>query len=306
MLKFFVGVAAATLMGASAVMAAAPLTEVVIDDTGVFNESMTATKGGDLIISSSAKGVIYRAKAGAPKATLWIDNSKTGVKSLLGVFADDKSNTLYACSVSPRGEPAQPELAVLKTFDLKTGAPKASYPLPDPAKAVCNDIAVDKAGDAYIAETMGGKVLRLKKGGKALEEWAASPDMRGIDGIAFIDDGSLIANTVTSGRLFRISPKGEIKELTPSLKLRGADGMRSSGGNHVLMAESGGARITEVAIDGDKADLRVVKEDPGVTGMALVGKTVWVNNGKLNFTMDPKMKGQDPGKFATYSVPLGR
>ena len=305
MLKFFVGVTAAALMVAGTASAAAPK-EVVIDDTGVFNESMTATKGGDLIISSSAKGVIYRAKAGAAKATLWIDNSKTGVKSLLGVFADDKAGVLYACSVSPRGEPAQPELSVLKTFDLKTGAPKATYALPDAAKAVCNDIAVDKAGNAYIAETLGGKVLRLKKGATALEEWAASPDMRGIDGLAFLDDGTLVVNTVTSGRMFRISPAAEVKELTPSLKLRGADGMRSSGGNHVLMAESGGARITEVTIDGDKADLRVVKEDPGVTGMALVGKTVWVNNGKLSYTMDPKLKGQDPGQFATYSVPLGR
>ena len=304
MLKFMAGAAAALMLGAPA-MAAAPTATVAIEGQKVFNESMTATKGGDLIIGGSGTGAIYRAKAGAKKATVWIDGSKLGVKSFLGVFAHDASNTLYACSVSPFGGPPEPALNKLMTFDLKTGAPKASYPLPA-GPGLCNDVALNKAGDVFIADTVGAKVLRLKKGAKEIDQFAASKDLAGADGIAFLDNGDLIVNTVTTGRLFKISPAGAITELTPSLKLGGADGMRSSGGNRFLMAESGAARVTEVTVNGDKAELRVVHSDPGVTGVALVGKTVWVNNGKVNYMMDPKLKGQDPGQFSVYSVPLGR
>jgi hypothetical protein len=305
MLKLLAGSAAALMLGAPA-MAAAPTT-VVIDGQKVFNESMTATKGGDLIIGGSGTGAVYRAKAGQAKATVWIDATKYGVKSVLGVFAHDASNTLYVCSVSPFGGPPEPALSKMLTFDLKAGgAPKASYPLPNGGQGLCNDVAVSKAGDAFIADTIGGKVLVLKKGGAAIEEWVASPDLRGADGLAFLDNGDLIVNTVTSGRLFKIAPDKKITELTPSLKLGGPDGMRSSGGNRVLQAESGGARITEITINGDKAEMRVVHSEPGVTGVALVGKTVWVNNGKVNYMMDPKLRGQDPGEFSVHAVPLGR
>jgi len=303
MLKLLVGATAALALGGAA-FAAAPTT-VMIDGQKVFNESMTATKGGDLIIGGSGTGAIYRAKAGAAKATVWIDGTKMGVKSFLGVFAHDASNTLYACSVSPFGGPPEPALNKLLTFNLKTGAPKGSYPMPA-GPALCNDVALNKAGDVFIADTVGAKVLKLKKGGTAIETFAASKDLAGADGIAFLDNGDLIVNTVTTGRLFKINPAGAITELTPSMKLGGADGMRSSGGNRFLMAESGAARITEVTVNGDKAEMRVVHSDPGVTGVALVGKTVWVNNGKVNYMMDPKLKGQDPGQFSVYSVPLGR
>ena len=310
MIKLWLSAALAATALAGAAHAA--VTEVTIEDTGaVFPESMTSTKVGDLILGSSGKGAVYRAKAGSAKATVWLDPAKTGIKSILGVFADDASGTLYVCSVSPQGKPPEPDQSNLHAFNLKTGALKKTYPMPGGAGAVCNDVAVDKKGNAYIAETVGGRVMVLKKGAAAVEEWSKDDRFKGVDGIAFIGgDAKIAINTVTTGRMFTIVRKadgtaGDIVELTPSVKLAAPDGMRGIGGNKVLQAESRAARITEVTIDGDKANVRVVKgEVPSVTSMTLVGKTVWINDSKFNYRQDPALKDKSPEPFTTKSVPL--
>ena len=302
MLKLGAAIAVLTLAASAAMAATAPFTEVIIDGKSVLNESMYAAPNGDLYFGSSGTGDVYRAKKGEAKATLFIEAAKYGYKSGLGVYADYKTNTLYVCSVMPRGvTPAQPELSALKLFDLRSGKLKISYPIG--AGTTCNDVDIDKKGDVYVAETNGGRVLILKKGTKGgLEEFVVDQRIRGIDGLAFIDNGDLIVNTVTSSRMFSIKPDKTITELTPSLKLRGPDGMRSSGGNRVLQAENGAGRITEITINGDKAEMRVVKDGiPGTTGMGLVGDTVWINNGHIVGAKPPP-----EGPWQSLSTPLGR
>jgi len=64
-----------------------------------FAESITATSDGALIFSSFAGGRISRAAPGAAEASEWIKPGSNGLLSVLGVLADEASNTLYACSV---------------------------------------------------------------------------------------------------------------------------------------------------------------------------------------------------------------
>ena len=294
---------------------AADVDVVTIDDNGVYPESVTSTKAGDLIIGSFAKGAVYRSAAGATRATLWLDPKKTGLASVLGVFADERSNTLYVCSIVPpeaRKQPEllRPELSALRTFDLKTGALKANYPMPDPDMALCNDIGVGKDGAAYITDTTGARILRLIKGGTTLEVWAKDDRLAGADGVA-VDKDVLYVNTVTTSRLFRIAighdgSAGPVVELQPSIPLNKPDGMRSLGGNEFLMAESAPVvgRISEVTVNGDKAVLKVLKVDPGVTAMTRVGKKVWVNNAKFSYRTDAALKDKSPEPFTEYAIPL--
>ena len=160
MFKIAATAAVLAIAAAGAAMAAAPLTEVVIDGKNVFNESMHATPDGYLYFGSSGTGSVYRAKPGEAKATLFIDGATVGIKSALGVFADPKSNTLYLCSVMPRGvTPADPTLSQVLTFNLRNGKLKMRYPLtsytgPDGkvSTPTCNDFDVAKNGDVLIAE----------------------------------------------------------------------------------------------------------------------------------------------------------
>jgi hypothetical protein len=295
-------------VGLGAVAHAAPQ-PVIIDDTNVFPESMTATRSGDLIVGSSAKGGVYRAKAGQPKAELWVDPKTSGMIGLLGVFADDKSHTLYVCSAAFGGPPEKAaELSALRTFDLDTGAPKAAYPMPAGDKALCNDIAVARDGSAYVTDTLGGQVLVLRKGASALETWVKDPRLAFVDGIAIGGDGAVYVNTVTTGRMFRIpmgpgGAAGEIVELQPSVKLGGPDGLRSIGGNRFLQAENQIGRISLVTVSGTTATVTPIKEgEPGVTAMALVKGEVWAINAKMAYRRDPALKGKDPNPFTIEPV----
>ena len=73
--------------------------------------------------------------------TPWIAAGPNGLGRVLGVFADDAANTLWVCTndTNPNGTNAE-----LKSFDLKTAAPKGSYPFP--GGGLCNDIAVARDG----------------------------------------------------------------------------------------------------------------------------------------------------------------
>ncbi|HEY4040434.1 MAG TPA: hypothetical protein VGM32_01165 [Rhodopila sp.] len=189
------------LLGTSGQVRAA---DVVVSGSTDFPESMSAGADGTLYFSSLAGGRIFRAAPGATQAREWIKPGSNGLDSALGVLADSKTNTLYVCSddmsfagiTLPTGETP----TALKTFDLKSGAAKAGYVLPESTlpdqKAFCNDIAV--GGTAYVADSRSGHILRLKPGGSALEIWAhdARWDVKGfqLDGIAMLPDGSVYAN----------------------------------------------------------------------------------------------------------------
>ncbi len=303
---------AASLLALSAAMTAtawAAPGPVLIDDKGVFPESLTATASGELIVGSAAKGAIYRASAGAAKAELWIDPKTSGMIGVFGVLADDRSNTLFACSL-PFGAPPDKAdaLSALRAFDLKTGAAKGDYPLPGGGKALCNDIAVGKDGTAYVSETRGGRVLRLKPGEAGLSEWVQDARLAGIDGIAVGGDGAVYVNTVTTGRMFRIpvaagGAAGAMVELQPSMTLGAPDGLRAIGGDRFLQAENGVGRVSVVTISGDKAIVTPLKTgEPGLTSAVLANGTVWAVNAKFAYRSAPDLKDKDPNPFIVEPI----
>ena len=72
-----------------------------------------------------------------------------------------------------------------------------------------------------------------------------------------------------------------------------------------MLAEGNGARIDEATINGDQATLRVLREGlNSPTAVTLIGNTVYCNEGKIGYLIDPKLKGQDPGPFVLHAVPL--
>src|ERR1700760_454620 len=146
--SIFVFLSFAALTAALVQAADAP-TVITLPGTKVFPESVTSTKDGTLIIGSLGHGNILRIAPGKTEAEEWIKPGTGGLNSILGVLADEKNNLLWVCSNKFDGKG---EATAVKTFDLKTGAPKNSYPLPG-AKALCNDIAIAEDGTASISDT---------------------------------------------------------------------------------------------------------------------------------------------------------
>ena len=238
----------------------------------------------------------------------WIKPGTGGLNQVLGVYADEKGKTLWVCSnkLDNNGE-----ATAAMAFDLKTGAPKATFPLPGDG-TLCNDIAVGTDGTTYVTDTRQGSLLMVKRGGKALEIAAKDPLLAGADGLAFGSKTILYVNSVSAGKLIRLDlgPDGKAKsvvELKLSRPLDRPDGMRAIGKNRLLLAENSGKMsiVTFQGKDMHDAVITTIKEGlestPGVTatrGMA------WIVEGKLNYRNDPKLKDKDPGQFKMYAVPL--
>ena len=277
---------ARSLIVAAITLSSAPLaraqnrTQVTTSDTGVVAENLTSSRDGTVYFGSMAKGTIYRAAPGASQAEPWILASTAGLTRVLGVLADDKANTLWVCQNATDGRDGRPVTGqtALRSFDLTSGAAKGTYPFP-PNSGVCNDIAVSADGAAYVSESFGGRVHRLKPGATALEVWASDEQLNVIDGLSFLADGSLYVNNFATGKLFRIPVKpdgsaGPIAPIETSLPFVRPDGLRTAGPRTLIQAEQQG-RVTELTISGDRAEVRVVQD--GLTrasGVTLVGNTV--------------------------------
>jgi sugar lactone lactonase YvrE len=257
-------------------------TQITISDTGVVAENLTSSRDGTVYFGSMAKGTIYRAAPGAARAEPWILASSAGLTRVLGVLADDKANTLWVCQNATDGRDGAPVVGqtALRSFDLKSGAAKGTYPFP-PNSRICNDIAVSADGTAYASESYGGRVHRLKPGATALEVWASDSALAVIDGLAFLADGSLYVNTFNTGKLFRIpvnadGSAGTIVPIETSMPLVRPDGLRTVGPKTLIQAEQQG-RVAELTINGNRAEVRVVQD--GLTrasGVTLVGESALV------------------------------
>jgi sugar lactone lactonase YvrE len=257
-------------------------TQVTLSDTGVAPENLTSSQDGTVYFGSTTKGTIYRAAPGASQAEPWILASTTGLTNVLGVLADDKRNTLWVCQNSTGGRGGAPIVGqtALRSFDLKTGAAKGTYPFP-PNSGVCNDIAVSSNGTAYATESFRGRVHRLRPGATALEVWASSEELAVIDGLAFLADGSLYVNNFSTGKLFRIpvnadGSAGTIEPIETSMPLVRPDGLRTAGPRTLIQAEGQG-RLAELTVNGNRAEVRVIQDGlTAATGVTVVGNTALV------------------------------
>ena len=84
-----------------------------------------------------------------------------------------------------------------------------------------------------------------------------------IDGVALLADGAVYVNTFFSGELFRIpvnadGSAGAIVPIETSMPLIRPDGLRTVGPQTLIQAEGQG-RVTELTINGNRAEVRVLQ-----------------------------------------------
>ena len=327
---FLLPVLAAVSAGCAAAQpAAAPRGDILIDGTGVHPESVTSSRDGSLF-TGSVPGIIYRAGPTDTKAVPFITPSaENGLRSTYGVLADDANGRLWVCSVAPFGGPrpaGPPQPSEVVAFDLKSGKLIGRWPFHG-GTGTCNDIAIASDGAAYATDTPGGRIVRLPKGGTALEVVVTDDRLKGIDGLAFEGvgtmktatngattqtwvTGALIVNNVQKHELWRVTlptagKQAALTLLTASRKMEGPDGIRNIGGNRFLQGEGTSGRVTLVTITGDNAQIDVLKEGlDSPVGVTLIGNTVYAVEGKGQYLFNPQFRGKDPGQFKAIAIPL--
>lgn len=290
-----------------------------IPGTKAFPESITSTTDGTLYVGRLGDGGIVRVKPRTGENTIFVQPGALGSRSIAGVFADETSNTLWACSndLSALGAPAtgSDTGSALKAFDLKTGNGKRTVSLPGP-HAFCNDITVDARGSVYVTDSANPTILKLSVGAATFDLFAqdasfSSPQTgaAGLDGIAFGSDGNLYVTNYTAGELVRVEVKegraGRIRALLGNHRLQFPDGLRTLGNNSFLLVEGSGT-LDRLMIQGDKfAVTRVHGGFATPTSVARTGTTAWVSEGNLTYFFDASKRNLTPTlPFRVYAIPL--
>ena len=280
-----------------------------------FPEGVTVDKNGTFYVGSMYEGSIYKAAAGAKEAEPFIEAGANGLVSVLGLYADDASGTLWACSSDAgNGKLAGAAPVALKAFDLKTGEAKGSYEFP--GSGFCNDITVDAAGNVYASDSWSPRLLRLPVGGSALEEWVNDPvlgveqwSLNGLD----VDQGQnmMYLVNIATGQLFRIpinddGTAGAITEIKTSQPLQRPDGLKVVGPNTLATAESVPGGMSILTLNGDEATVKVINTGlDGVATFALYQGSAWLVENQGDHFWAPDSAGPDAKPpFRLVEVPL--
>ena len=308
----------ALILGFTAQAATQKIESISVPGTRAFPESVTSTSDGTLFVGRLGDGGIVRVKPRSAGSTVFVQPGALGSRSILGVFADEASNTLWACSndLSALGGPASgiDTGSALKGFDLKTGVGNRSVPLPG-SHAFCNDITVDSKGSVYVTDSANPTILKLSPGATTFEVFARDPAFsppqggNGLDGIAFGSDGNLYVTTYTVGKLARVEVKngraGRVTTLGSTHHLEFPDALRALGNNSFLLIEGSGS-LDRVVIQGDAFVVTPIHSGfTTPTSVTRIGTTAWVSEGQLSFFFDPSKKNLSPSlPFRIYAVLL--
>ena len=300
--------------------AAQQVESIPVPGTKAFPESITSTSDGLLFVGRVGDGGIVRVKPRTAESTVFVQPGAAGSRSILGVFADEASGTLWACSndLSALGGPAagSDTWSALKSFDLNTGNARRSFSLPG-SHGFCNDITVDAKKSVYVTDSANPTILKLSAGAKTFEvfaqdsTFAAPQGGAGLDGIAFGSDGNLYVTTYKAGELLRVEVKdgkaGRVTKLTGNRHLQFPDALRALPNNSFLLIEGSGG-LDRVVIRGDTFTVMPIHDGfVTPTSVARIGPTAWVSEGQMTFFFDPSKKNLSPSlPFRIYAVPLGK
>jgi sugar lactone lactonase YvrE len=253
--------------------------------TSYYPESLTSSADGTLYVGGLGTGGVVKF---SPQSTTSADLiAPATLKGVAGVMADDSTQTLYLCSVDTSGQTP----STVQTFDLATGAHKATYEFPVPA--FCNDMALDGQHNLYVADSY-GSVFRLANGtGNSLQQWAKDPLLAastpqgfGADGISWDGQGNMYVGMISDNRLVRIpinanGSAGAITQITVTPALSSPDGMRSLDANTLLVAEGSGA-LVKVTVSGTAGTRTVLKDGlNGPSSVTVYQKQYWISEGQI-------------------------
>jgi len=259
--------------------------DILIPGENLFTESITSSADGTIYIGSVGARAIFRALPGAGTAEMWIAPGAHELTTVYGVFADDRSQTLWVCT---RADSSTGTPSALHAFDVANAQPRGRWVLPTPG-AFCNDIAVGSDGTVYATDTGNMQIVRLSPGAQTLEVWSAhemfGPKGGVLDGIAVVD-GRVVVNTLSTGKLFSVEiieggAAGRPVEVQLNRALDRPDGQRSYGGNGLLLVESGGiGRLSQVVFSSDQrtATVTTLAENfpGGPVAVTAVGEVAFV------------------------------
>lgn len=149
---------------------------------------------------------------GSVHTAKWIGASRDGLDLIDPIGSALRDGVLYTV-----------DSGHLRTFDLATGRPLQSTPVP--GAGFLNGIAVAEDGTAYISETRrpGNRVYRVTQSGD-IAVFAQGEPLAQPNGVAMDNDGNIVVVNIGSKAVLTFSPSGEILK-TEYAAESGSDGV---------------------------------------------------------------------------------
>jgi hypothetical protein len=298
---------AAVAVACMAVVAAAPVQVASADEqtsardvlelpgTEFYPESIAAAPDGTLFVSSLITGEIVRFWPGSAVPEVFV-NADVNIGSG-GVAVDMERRVLWACAVDLTFQ----TIFMLRAFDLRSGALRASYPVAD--EGLCADVALAN-GDVYVTDAIDptaeprrpARLLRLRTPdprqptGGTLSVWSADPLFTGnveglqIDGIAFDGRSTIYLTNVSTGQMLRVGIARDgsalpATEVTFAEPFSSPDGIRMLNAFELLVVELTGRLLRVNVVTKTKTVLRDGLDEP--TAVALTRSGWWVTEGQV-------------------------
>ncbi len=236
-----------------------------------YPESVAVGPDGSFYVGSWRQGAVARVRPGAVAPEILVKPGANGLANAQGVLIDAAQGLLWVCSGSLGFTTVPMTPSALKSYDLATGAPRNSYPMPD--KGYCNDLAQDSHGTIYVTDSLHPRILRLRPQDHALDVWKEDPDFAqgqegyDLNGIALDGDDTLYVSAVAAEPyLWRIAVQHDgragaaVRVAMPRI-LKNADAIRRVGHHALAIFESDafgrdqpyGGQISLVHLEGDRA-----------------------------------------------------
>ncbi len=245
-----------------------------------YPESVAAGADGAMYVSSWRQGAVARLDGAGGAATVLVAPAANGLANGQGVLVDAGRRLLWVGSAAFGFSSVPLTPSALKSYDLDSGAARASYPLPPGAgggAGQCNDVAQDAAGTLYVTDSAQPRVLRLRQGEAALQTWAADAAFAvgaqgyALNGIAIDRDQVYLSAVAAAPYLLRVGVNGDgsagaAARIALPRALKNADALRLAGPGRLVIFESNtfgadgpyGGQITLARLAGEGATLQTI------------------------------------------------
>ena len=261
-----------------------------------FYPEGVASHDGELFVGSLATGAIVRIDI-CDETVDELSPPGDPIRNAIGLRVDPERDVLWVCNSDV--EFAAPP--TVDALDLATGERIAEHPFAD--IGFCNDIALDEAGNVYVADSAGHQVHRIAAtdalSDTTTESWlfdpafVVEPGEFGLNGIAHDPADALWVSNYQLGELYRIPIEADGAPGT--LEIRALDGELPTPDGVLwhddgLLVVSGGDSLVSLELS-DPVTIDTVQDglDFGTT-VAVEQGAAWVAEGQLDhlFGIDPE------------------
>lgn len=244
-----------------------PMSEAVkVYGALVFAESCSYDESRDLIVAVNRGGSQAEAPNdgfvslinhdGSVHTAKWIGATRDGLVLNDPLGSDIANGTLYVADRDGGTSEDEPTVAVLRMFDMESGAPTGEIRVDD--SPWLNDVEVTDDGTIYASQTGAGgddpdmstwRIYRVSPDGTS-EVFAEGELLARPNGVAFDNEGNIVVVTIGDAAVLTYSPEGELLN-TEQAAQPGNDGLviMPDGTKYVSSVRNGG--ISRIAPGGE-------------------------------------------------------